>query len=61
MEADKSSKKIQPMVKKAGTGIKTEVKSKLPGRKTPIKKDINKAMTKRKVSFTSTWCLAVHE
>jgi hypothetical protein len=49
VEADKSNKKVQPMVKKAGTGIKAELKSKMPGRKTPVKKDTNKAMTKQKV------------
>ncbi len=51
---DKSNKKVQPMVKKAGTGIKAELKSKMPGRKTPVKKDTNKAMTKRKVSLRFT-------
>ncbi len=56
VEKDKASKKIQPMVKKAGTGIKAESKPKGPGRRTPVKKDTNKSTAKRKVG----WLLFVY-
>jgi hypothetical protein len=51
VEKDKTTKKIQPMVKKAGTGIKAELKPKGPGRRTPVKKDTNKSAAKRKVGW----------
>lgn len=55
VEKEKPNKKIQPMVKKAGTGIKAETKPKTPGRKKkdPDASPSNKIKVKSSSVFSS--------